>query len=106
MKWGIFPFGSVVLSLSGIIMTLTFSKQIENHTKLTRVLVFLGKNTLVIMAVHMFFMTIAADYIKPHLSGSLYGSVTYKVIQQIVMWIGVLFCIYVINNKAKWMIGK
>ena len=106
MKWSIFPFGSVILSLLGIIMTLTFCKYIKKQTKLIKVLIFFGKNTLVIMAVHLFFLTIAVDYIKPHLSGSLFEMIAYKVIQQIVMWIGVLSCIYVINNKARWMIGK
>ena len=32
--------------------------------------------------------------------------ILYKIIQQIIMWIIVLFSIEVINCKAKWLIGK
>lgn len=44
MKWSIFPLGSVVLSLLGIIMTIIFCKYIEKHAKLIKVLIFLEKH--------------------------------------------------------------
>lgn len=43
MKWSIFPLGSVVLSLLGIIMTIIFCKYIEKHAKLIKVLIFFWK---------------------------------------------------------------
>lgn len=30
----------------------------------------------------------------------------YKIIQQIIMWSGVLLTIWIVNHKAKWLIGK
>lgn len=59
-----------------------------------------------IRAVHQFFMYIASVHIKPILSDGFLEMAAYKIIQQIIMWSGILLTIWFVNHKAKWMIGK
>ena len=102
---GVIPLFSLFIAIGGIILIMGMSRKLES-TSISHQLIFLGKNTFVIMAVHQFFMYIANVHIKPILSDGFLEMATYKIIQQIIMWSGVMLSIWFVNNKAKWMIGK
>ena len=72
------------------------------ETPVKRILLFIGQNTLTILVLHMFFISLCSHYITPFISAKL----LYKIIEQLLMW-GLLFAsISIINTKAKWLIGK
>ena len=100
------PAQSIPVAFCGIYVVLNLSQYISKSHFITRILLFLGKNTFVIMAVHPFFMYIATFHIKPMLSDGVMEMALYKLIQQIIMWAGVLATIWFVNNKAKWILGK
>lgn len=102
---GVIPLFSLFIAIGGIMLTMKMSRKLEK-TSISRFLVFFGKNTFVIMAVHQFFMYIASVHIKPILSDGFLEMAAYKIIQQIIMWSGILLTIWFVNHKAKWMIGK
>lgn len=102
---GVIPLFSLFPSIGGIMLTMEISKNLEK-APISNIFVFLGKNTFVIMAVHQFFMYIASVHIKPILSNGFLEITIYKILQQIIMWSGVLITIWFVNNKAKWLIGK
>lgn len=102
---GVIPLFSLFIAIAGIMLTMKMSRKLEK-TSISRFLVFFGKNTFVIMAVHQFFMYIASVHIKPILSDGFLEMAAYKIIQQIIMWSGILLTIWFVNHKAKWMIGK
>lgn len=101
----VMPLISVGIALCGISIVIACSRQF-NDNKFVRLLVFLGRNTFIIMAVHQFFMYIASVYVKPILCNGFLEIALYKIAQQVIMWSGVLITIWVINNKAKWILGK
>lgn len=65
-------------------------------------LTYLGKNTLIIMATHFFFITLSANYIRSIIP----SFIAYKVIEQIFVWSLVILSIYLINNYFSWIIGR
>ncbi len=100
------PTPSIVVAFCGIYTVLHLSQYISRSHSISRILIFLGKNTFVIMAVHQFFMYIATVHIKPILSDGVMEMALYKLIQQAIMWLGVLATIWFVNHKAKWILGK
>ncbi len=99
------PIESIPIALCGICLIVKMSETITGGI-LMRTLVFLGRNTLVIMAFHMFYLYVAAIHIKPLLSDGVLEMALYKIIQQVIMWTGVLATIWVVNHKAKWILGR
>lgn len=65
-------------------------------------ILFLGKNTLIILSLHMFFIGVASEYIKPLIQNKL----IYKLSEQIFVWTLLYFSIILINKKVKWILGK
>ena len=68
----------------------------------SRLLQYLGKNTLVIMAIHMFLISLSVEYIKPCIT----NVIIYKLIEQIIIWSTCFTSITIINNYLPWVIGK
>lgn len=67
-----------------------------------RILCWLGKNTLSIMAVHMLLITISTTYIMPLVS----SHIIYKGMEQIFVWSACIIITTFVTKKAKWMLGK
>ncbi len=106
MRLGVFPVESLIIAPIGIYITIILSKWIEK-TSIQQAIVFLGKNTFVIMAVHEVFLSLCVHYLKPNLNGgNIQDMILYKMLQQIIMWSGIFISIWFVNNKARWMIGK
>ena len=65
------------------------------------ILIWLGRNSLVIMAVHFFFIRLCCYYLEP----LLYHSV-YKITEQFMVWSFCLLAVWFVNRYVKWVIGK
>lgn len=86
-----------IMGALGILIFSTFK-----YGKLKKILLFIGNNTLTILATHIFFIGLSSQYMLPLIDNYLF----YKIIEQIIVWTSVVICCYIINNKASWMIGK
>lgn len=71
--------------------------------KLKKIILFIGNNTLTILSVHIFFISLSSFYILPYIS---FNYLIYKIVEQIVVWIAVVLTCILVNRKARWMIGK
>lgn len=91
----------IIVSISGslglmILSTLKFNPNIK------KIILYIGKNTLVILSLHILFIMLASQYISPIIP----NKVLYKILEQIFIW-GLLYvCIELINRKVKWILGK
>ena len=83
-----------------------FAKKDSIKVKFSNVFLYLGKNTFVIMAVHMFFMNISVEYVKPYLNHNIFQMIIYKTIQQVIMWSGILLSIKCFNRWGKHLLGR
>lgn len=94
IKWYDFLFAT--LTTIGVIQ---LSKEFE-RCKFSAILIWLGKNTMMIMAVHLAIMNVC---------GSLRSEVPYvvfKLLEQFFMW-GVSVCLCILANRyVPWLVGK
>lgn len=74
----------------------TFLVSTSNVAKMKRWLVYLGQNTLVIMAVHVFFMRLCLYYIHPVIT----YYIVYKILEFVIVWCMSLLCVIVANRHA------
>ena len=88
----------VAVALCGIFATLMFCST-PFPAQLKKSILFLGQNTLVIMAVHVFFMRCSLYYLEPILD----SYVLYKIIEFTSVWCTSLFCVYMVNRYASWI---
>lgn len=88
----------VAVALCGIIATLMFCS-ISFPALLKESILFLGQNTLVIMAVHVFFMRCSLYYLEPIVD----SYVLYKIIEFIFVWSTSLLCVCIVNRYASWI---
>lgn len=93
----------IFISLIGVIGVLLFSKIFfSSNTIIKQSIIYIGKNTLIILLLHMFFISISSKYILPNIP----DNILYKIIEQIFVWLLLFVSIYIINKKIKWIIGK
>lgn len=88
-------------SLLGIITIISFSKKITDRKNFS-VLLWLGRNTLVIMCVHMTFISISSTIIKPYINSYM----AYKIIEQFFVWSLSILSVCLVNKYALFLIGK
>ena len=67
-------------------------------------LLYCGKNTLVIMSIHLFYLNVYRHLIRPLIKNM--EMLFYNSMEQIFMWTLVCFSIWLINRKFAWIIGK
>jgi len=67
-----------------------------------KVVLWIGKNTLPILLLHMFFISFSCHFIEPHIGSHL----VYKAIELMFVVSAVYACVRFINAKARWMVGK
>lgn len=88
----------VAVALCGIFVTLMFCST-PFPALLKKSILFLGQNTLVIMAVHVFFMRCSLYYLEPILD----SYVLYKIIEFTSVWCTSLLCVCIVNRYASWI---
>ena len=89
-----------LIAIMGTCGTLIFSTY--NYGELKKILLFIGNNTLTILGTHIFFISLSSQYILPFIDNYLF----YKIIEQVIIWVAVVICCHIVNEKALWMIGK
>lgn len=87
-----------IISSMGVFM---LSKQI-NWSLIKSILVWIGRNTLVIVFLHMTLIKYSCYYIQPHITHVL----LYKIIEACVVWFGSLLFVVLINRFAPVFAGK
>lgn len=96
----------VIISFISIFAFLSISTSINNikgfFLKFKNAILFLGKNTLIILALHMLFINLSLLFIKPFFE----IHILYKLIEQLFIWSLLYLSILLINKKCKWLIGK
>jgi acyltransferase len=88
------------LSISGslgIILLATF-----HWRYVKKLLLYIGRNTFIILSFHMLFIALSAHYIQPFINNGL----IYKFIEQVVIWVSIFISINFINKKIAWILGK
>lgn len=68
----------------------------------SNILSWFGKNSLVIMALHILYMLIAYEYIRPYVD----GKILYKIIEMTIVFSLSVLSVLFINKKASWIIRK
>lgn len=87
-----------ILETLGLLILSTF--RIKRYIK--KLFLYIGNNTLTILSVHVLFIQLSNQYIKPILSNFL----LYKLFEQALIWLFVYISIEIINKKFKWLLGK
>lgn len=90
----------LIISISGSLGILFLSSLNLEHAK--RILLYIGRNTFIILSIHMLFISLSSQYISPFIN----NYVIYKIIEQIFIWLCLFISIKFINAKASWLIGK
>lgn len=90
----------ILLSIIGCLGIFIIS--LGQFGKAKAIILYLGKNTLIILSLHMMFINIYAQYIRPYIN----NIIVYKSLEQIFIWVMIYSCIEFINKKASWLIGK
>jgi len=89
------------LSILGVFSILAVSN-IMTQFKNTRWLVWLGKNTLPIMAVHVTIIELSVCYLK----SDIYPAALYKIVEFSIVWIISIGIAYLLNKYLPFIIGK
>ncbi len=94
----------VFASLTGLFALLSLSRclSIVGGGKLQSLLIWLGNNTLALMAVHIFFIGVSCYHLQPLLP----TPIIYKVAEQLFVWTFCLLSVWFVNRYAKWALGK
>lgn len=90
----------LIISLSGSIGMILFSTLNWNYIK--KIILYIGRNTLIILSLHMFFIGLSSNYIQPFIN----NGIVYKLVEQAIIWTLIVISITVINKKAIWLLGK
>lgn len=67
-----------------------------------KIILYIGKNTLIILSLHLLFIIEASQYISPIIP----NKILYKILEQIFIWGLLYICIELINRKMQWILGK
>lgn len=93
----------VLIAFIGITGIFLLSKVLSRIDSLIKTItLYLGRNTLIILLLHMCFINISANFISPLIS----HKITYKIIELIFISVLLYISIQIINHKLKWLIGK
>lgn len=93
----------VLIAFIGTTGIFLLSKFLSGRDSLIKTIVlYLGRNTLIILLLHMCFINISANFISPLIP----NRIAYKIIELIFISILLYFSIQIINHKLKWLIGK
>lgn len=95
--------GTIPLSIMGLLMFCyaCYWLSMLKCTRLHNALSWLGKNTIIILALHMFFIKLSTIYIYPYISSKL----EYKAIELIFVYTLSILSIIVINRYIPWMVS-
>lgn len=98
------PVSMLMGAFSGILFILSLSMIISKIQlkRLQQFLVYMGKNTLIIFALHMIIVLNITKYCKNWFASDL----AYAGTKFLVVWLMMFLFIYLINRFAPWMIGK
>ena len=96
-----YSLSSCILAIGGCISIIIISKFIEKNT-FNKIFIWLGKNTLYIMALNMLFIELSCILIQPLVDNYL----IYKVIEQIFVWLLCIIPIPAINKYFPTLVGK
>ncbi len=93
----------LIAAFTGLFGLLCLSRCLSHYGggTLQGILIWLGRNSLVLMAVHIFFMHLSCYYLQP-----LLPYLAYKVTEQLFIWTFGLLSVWFVNRYAKWVIGK
>lgn len=91
----------ILTAVCGIALIIIISKWIECYSNCS-VLKYLGRNTLVIMSLHVLYMHMCLEFIKPHVANWL----LYKSIEISVVLFLCVLSIEVINRQFRFILGK
>lgn len=97
-----FSLFNIIPSLLGTFMVIYCSKSLIWGGRLSRLLMWLGKNSLIIMCVHILFINISETYLKSF-QDSYMG---YKITEQLVVWCSSMISVLLVNKYARFLIGK
>lgn len=94
----------ILASFSGLTGIIIFSVYLQdiNHRYTKNILLYFGKNTLIILCLHTIFINLTNIYIHKYIS----SQTTYLLLQQIVVWISCYISIRIINSYLPFMLGK
>ena len=99
----IMSFSSFVISFVGIFALFGIALFIQGLTvDLKKIIPWIGKNTIIIMGVHMLLIELSTEYI----AGLFKSKIVYKIIEQFILWTILYVLALVINKKIPWIIGK
>lgn len=87
-----------IMGTSGFLILSTF--KIRQYIK--NIILYIGNNTLIILSLHLLFIQISAQYIRPIFP----NLIVYKIIEQIFIWSIIYISIEIINKRFKWILGK
>lgn len=91
----------IFMSISGSFGLIILST-LKVNPMYKKIILYIGKNTLVILSLHLLFITEASQYINPIIP----NKVLYKIFEQIFIWGLLYICIEFINQKMQWILGK
>ena len=97
-----FSLFNIIPSLLGTVMIIYYSKSIIWGGSVSNLLIWLGKNSLVIMCVHILFINISEAYLKPFLDSYM----DYKITEQFFVWCSSMISVLLVNKYARSLIGK
>ena len=91
------------VALMGAVGVLVVSNTLTKVDKrIKNIMLYIGKNTLVIMCVHEFYIRLTYQFIEPYISSYLIA----KTVDQIALWLMLLISIRLINARVPWLVGK
>lgn len=98
----IVPLSNVCVGMCGIISIILLGKYIEKNKLLNMALVWIGKNTIVIMSIHMLYIEILVKYVKPLVKYTY----LYKSLEIILLWAFLFVTVKIISKYLKWILGR
>ena len=93
---------NIIPSVLGTFMVISYSKSIIWGGRIPNLLIWLGKNTLVVMCVHILFVNISETYMKPFVDSYM----IYKLMEQLFVWCFSVISVFFVNKYALFLIGK
>lgn len=91
----------IFVSISGSLGLIILST-LKGNQMYRKIILYIGKNTLVILSLHLLFIIEASQYISPIIP----NKILYKILEQIFIWGLLYICIELINRKMQWILGK
>lgn len=93
----------IMVSLMGFGGILLISKLLStNNNYIKAIMLYVGKNTLIVLLLHMFFISLSVEFISPFIT----NKIIYKIIELSFIGIFLYLSMYLINSKMRWLIGK